>query len=278
MVLSKETNMVYLSELLKVEYPKECDCLTDILERQNIDYDFLLDTKSVWCRDYMPIQTATNRFVQFKYKPSYIDNNTLISDGAKVCKQLGIEPILSDIVLDGGNVTGWNGKVVITDRVFDENTQYSSRTKLVSQLEKELEAEVIVIPQIKSSQRGHVDSLLRFFDKDTLIGNNRFEEYSYWSRDLNNILQDYQLSYIDLPFFHFNDEDYWYNDLGSYINFLEIDNLIIMPIFETDQNRDKEAAEVLQKHYPDRAIETLNINDVAFDGGILNSVTWTIKR
>lgn len=278
MVLAQETNFVYLSEALWMDYPKECSQLTEVLERQNIDYGFLKNTKSIWCRDYMPVQLERNRFVLFQYQPSYLDGKRLLTKALKICEDIGITPRVSDIILDGGNITSWKDKSILTDRIFDENPHFSSRIKLINQLEKDLNSEIIIIPQIKSSQRGHVDSLLRFYDESTLIGNDRDEEYTYWSRDISNVLQDYQFNYIDIPSFHWKDENYWYNDIGSYINFLEVDNLIVVPQFEAKNNQDQSVIEELQFRYPNRAIEGVNLNKVALDGGVLNSATWTVLK
>ena len=52
---------VYMSELLKTKYPKECDRLIHILDNHHIKYGFLKGTKDIWCRDYMPIQTSEKR-------------------------------------------------------------------------------------------------------------------------------------------------------------------------------------------------------------------------
>lgn len=277
MVLAKDTNVVFLSKLFRSEYPQECTALTDIFDRQNIAYKFLPNTKSIWCKDYMPIQISKDKFVQFKYSPTYIESEKFLTNTSQVYSTLGIEPVLTDIVLDGGNLVYTADKVIITDRVFDENSSFSSKVKIINKVENFLEAEVIIIPQIKSSEKGLAEEHIRFYDDNTLIGNDREVEYPYWSNKMNTILKDYQLNYIDFPFYRITDNTYFHNIIGNYINFLEVDNLIILPQFEDKENKDLEALNEIQKLYPNRAIETIQLNKIAFEGGLVNGVTWAIQ-
>ena len=62
---------VYMSELLMTKYPDACNRLIGILEKHSVKYAFLKGTKDIWCRDYMPVQTESGKFIQFKYNPSY---------------------------------------------------------------------------------------------------------------------------------------------------------------------------------------------------------------
>lgn len=59
---------------------------------------------------------------------------------------------------------------------------------------------------------------------------------------------------------------------------LEIGNLIVMPVFGVPGNRDAEALAKLKAVFPNKTIETIDYNDVALTGGILNCTTWVIKQ
>jgi len=63
--------------------------------------------------------------------------------------------------------------------------------------------------------------------------------------------------------------------VGIYVNYLEVNNLIVLPVFGRDE--DKQAVDIIQNAFPDRIIETIDYNDVAFEGGLLNCTTWVIK-
>lgn len=280
MVTSKETNTVYFSEKLLSDerFTKTCKALTELLEKHLIKYDFLKATKDIWCRDYMPIQIEKGKFVQFRYEPSYLkDDFELQSDPKEVCKANNINPQFSTINLDGGNVVNWSDRAIITDRVFDENPEYLSKNKLIAEIEKLLEVEIIVIPQIKSDMTGHADGMVRFVDRNTLLGNNREQEYKYWKNGINKILKEKGIEYIDIPFLDHKEKYYPDHAIGCYVNYLEVENLIVIPIFETEKNKDQEVYDKFREIFPDRKIETINYNEIGFYGGLLNCTTWTIK-
>ena len=154
MVTGRETNTVGLSEkmFLDSRFRDTAFRLSEILKTHGVSIKKLKATKGIWCRDYMPIQVGNNEFTQFRYEPSYLqDELELQSDPTEVCQANGIKPKFSQINLDGGNVVNWNDKAILTDRLFDENPEYSNKTKLIDELENLLQAQVIIIPQIKSS-------------------------------------------------------------------------------------------------------------------------------
>jgi agmatine deiminase len=281
MIAGKETSKVYFSEKLRSDkqFTKTCTALTELLIKHSIKHDFLIATKDIWCRDYMPIQTEKDKFVQFRYEPVYLKNDLETqSDPKEVCKANNIKPQFSKICLDGGNVVNWSDRAIITDRVFDENPEYSNKTKLISEIEKLLEAEIIVIPQIKSDLTGHADGMVRFIDRNTVLGNDREQEYKYWKDGINKVLKEKGIDYIDIPFLDHKEKRYPYHAIGCYVNYLEVQNLIVLPIFETEINKDQEVYDKFRKIFPDREIETINYNEIGLHGGLLNCTTWTIKE
>lgn len=281
MITGKEQNTVYISSLLQT-VPRFSDSylrLTQILDRHQITHKNLKSTKDIWCRDYMPIQIDNDRFVQFRYEPSYLmDDLDHQSDPLIVCKENNLNPEFSNINLDGGNIVNWSDRAIISDRVFDENPTYSSKIHLVSEIEKYLEVEVIIIPQINNDYTGHADGLVRFIDRNTLVGNSREQEFVYWVKKMKKILHEHNLEYIDIPFLIWKDKKFPDSAIGCYVNFLEIGNLILLPIFDVPGNKDEEVFNLIKNVYQDRIIETININEIGLLGGLLNCTTWTIKE
>ncbi|WP_299703221.1 agmatine deiminase family protein [uncultured Pontibacter sp.] len=270
-----------MSDLLQsdIRFSESCNQLTALLDKYSIDYRFIKETKDIWCRDYMPIQTGDGQYVQFRYEPSYLkDDAVLQSDPKEVCEANGIKARFSNINLDGGNLVNWSDRAILTDRIFDENPEYSSKSKLISEIEELLEVEVIIIPQIKSDMTGHADGLIRFLDHNTLVGNDRNAEFTYWVKGIKPIIQSYGLDYIDIPFFEFKSKHYTDSAIGCYVNFLEVKDLIVVPIFEVFGNRDEEVVKLFKSIYPKRTIETINFNQIGLHGGLLNCTTWTIKE
>lgn len=271
--------IVYLSELLKTRHPQTCDELTRILEKHNVKYSFLKGTKDIWCRDYMPVQTESGKFVQFKYDPSYLKGKKEWEDSRtdvkEVCRLNGIDAQYSDINIDGGNVLICDGRAIISDRIFKENPNWN-RDELIKELCKLLECEIVIIPAENDDVIGHADGMVRFVNRNIILGNNLAAEYKYWREGMQKVIEQYGLKYIDVPFFVARDSKHPLSAIGIYVNYLEVNNLIVLPIFGRDE--DKQVIDIIKTAFPDRVVETINYNDVALEGGLLNCTTWVVRR
>ena len=276
----KGKQVVYMSELLREKFPRACKNLTEVLDKYGITYLFLKGTRDIWCRDYMPVQTASGKLVQFRYDPSYLKGDKEYEDSRsnarEVCRANGIEPIFSDINLDGGNVLICQNKAIISDRVFSENPGMDA-AKLKDELARLLEADIIIIPTVNGDYTGHADGMVRFVNTETILGNNRDDEYKYWREEINKVLSDNGLQYIDFPFFYsYKDKAHPEHAIGIYVNYLEVGDLIIMPKFGVPGNKDAEALAKMKEIFPNKIIESIDYNEVALEGGVLNCSTWTI--
>ena len=269
---------VYLSALLKTKYPDTCERLIQILEKHHIKYGFLEGTKDIWCRDYMPVQTKSGKLIQFKYEPSYLrkDNewDESRSDVKEICRLNNIDAEPSDINLDGGNVLICDDRAIISDRVFSENKDWN-REKLVEELGRLLECEIIIIPAENDDMTGHADGMVRFVNRNTILGNQLADEYKYWREGMQKVLEQYGLTYIDVPFFMPKDPKHPLSAVGVYVNYLEVNNLIVLPVFGRDE--DEQVISIIKDIFPDRIIETIDYNEVAKEGGLLNCTTWVMS-
>ena len=272
---NNEGQTVYMSGLLMDRYPETCQTLIEILEKHNTNYSFLKGTKDIWCRDYMPVRIESGKLIQFRYEPSYLKGKSEWEESRsvvrEVCRLNGISAQFSDINLDGGNVLICGGRAILSDRVFPENPTID-KNELVAKLSDLLECEIIIIPTIHGDLTGHADGMVRFVDRDTLLGNNLEAEYKYWREGMQKVLTEYKLSYIDVPFFE--DKAHPDSAIGVYVNYIEVNNLLVVPIFGKEQ--DKEVLTILHKAFPEKQIETLNYNDIALEGGLLNCTTWIV--
>ncbi len=278
----KRPNTVYISKLLKERYPKAASDLLAVLKKHNVMVKELVETKDIWCRDYMPVQNSEGELIQFTYNPSYLRGKQeweeSRSDVRKVCAANGINTVFSNINIDGGNVVLFGDKAILTDRIFEENPDFS-RDKLISSLETLLKTKVIIIPAIKTDVTGHADGMVRFVDNETILGNDLSIEYKYIREGVNKACSENSLRYLNVPFFTpKHDRKHKMSAIGIYVNFLEVDDLIVLPQFKVERNRDEEALKCFQKYYPDRIIETIDYNEVALEGGLLNCTTWTINE
>ncbi|MFD2514223.1 agmatine deiminase family protein [Pontibacter locisalis] len=280
MVIDKESNVVYFSDLIQTgnNYKNAFERVRPVLEKHQIDYRFLKETKDIWCRDYLPIQKGENNFVQFRYEPSYLKEELeLQSDPSLVLPANNIKARFSGINLDGGNVIRWSDKVIMTSRIFAENTG-ADKNELLRELKDLLEVDVLLIPDIREDMTGHADGHLRFVDNKTVLVNQLNNEYKYWREGFLKMIRQAGLNYVEMPWFTHKDKLHKNTAIGSYVNYLEIGNLIIFPIFDLPGNLDTRAVETIKAVFPDRIIETVNINEIASEGGLLNCVSWTIKE
>ena len=275
-------NKVYVSSILKEKFPHAAEELFSVLRKHKVAFKELINTRDIWCRDYMPVQNRMGELIQFTYNPSYLKGNKeweeSRSDVHDVCSANSITPIFSDINIDGGNVVLFGDKAILTDRIFQENPDYEKNI-LVSELEELLKAKVIIIPAFKTDVTGHADGMVRFVDKNTILGNDLNIEYKYIRDGINKACTNNGLRYINVPFFEPKyDKNHEMNAIGIYVNYLEVDNLIVLPKFNVDGNHDEEVESLFKMIFPDRFIETVDYNEVAIEGGLLNCTTWTIKE
>ena len=109
MIKGQQTNKVYFSsQLITRGYESTYKRILSVLEKHGIKNGLLQGSNDIWCRDYMPIQLEKERFVQFRYEPSYLKEYLeLQSDTRAVCNENRINPKFSKINLDSGNVVNW---------------------------------------------------------------------------------------------------------------------------------------------------------------------------
>lgn len=230
----------------------------------------------------MPVQTPSGKLIQFKYDPSYLralEYSDSRSDVRHVDKVNGINPIFSGINLDGCNVVMLGNKAIITDRVFSENPNWD-KEKLINELSTLLECEIIIIPAYKPEYdyTGHADGMIRFVDSNTVLVNNLDQDLKYMKVAIGKALEKANLKYINFPWFEHKIKGNNEHAIGIYLNYFEVGNLIVMPVFGVPGNRDTEALAKLKEVFPNKIIETIDYNDIALTGGILNCTTWIINK
>ena len=75
---------------------------------------------------------------------------------------------------------------------------------------------------------------------------------------------------------HMKDRKHPLSAQGVYVNFLEVNNLIVLPIFGRPE--DDEVIKIMKESFPDRVIETIDYDDVALEGGLVNCTTWVMRK
>lgn len=266
--------MLYFSSLLKTtpQYSLSAENLFSALSDSGEEVALFDGARDIWARDYMPVKTKSGQYISFRYEPSYLaDDPQLRTDfKADIAPHFTLPVTYSDINLDGGNVvfSPSRTKAIITDRVFPENPEYDKNT-LVSVLEKLLEAEIVIIPSLKSDMTGHADGVVRFVNENTVIGNASPYKNGY-EQKVKMSLKKHGISCLDFPYF----DSVGISAVGSYLNFLETDKHIFLPVFSDaqDETAVKRATEIF-----DKKIVAVNINSIAEEGGVLNCISWEMN-
>lgn len=261
--------MIYFSALLPVLYPTDAETLFTALAAHDVPYALLDGTRDVWVRDFMPVRTGSGKLVSFRYEPSYLKNDPdLRTDFRKdLAPQLGLPVTYSHVNLDGGNVvfSPSGERVLISDRIFSENPEYPPAA-LVRELSELLEAEVLIIPSLKSDMTGHADGMTRFLDDRTVLCNRPLSSCGF-EQKVKRSVRDYSLDAVDFPFVPTGR----ISAVGCYLNYLETEQAVFLPVFGIEQ--DAEAAASAQQIFS-KEIVPVNIREIAQQGGCLNCISW----
>lgn len=66
--------IIRLSNLLFSKYPNSANDLRNILNKHNISFEIIENTKDIWARDYMPFCLDDRTLVSYIYNPNYLKN------------------------------------------------------------------------------------------------------------------------------------------------------------------------------------------------------------
>ncbi len=260
---------IHFSALLREkEYLPFYNRLIKLFKDNNLICEFVKGTKDIWMRDFMPVKSADGKYIQFDYHPCYLkDSPELITDGSLIAKQLGIEVIQTDIKLDGGNFVCYNGKAIITSRIFKENPQYKKQN-LTDKITDLLKLNKIIIIEEEYDTYGHSDGMVRFVDDNTVLINEYPKKHFKYKKRLTDVLEQEDLKYIEIPSTYSIK-----NAVGLYINYLQFDNVILLPKFNIKD--DKRALEQFKNIFPKHKILQIDCTEITQDGGVLNCISWS---
>lgn len=276
MIPNSKTDHVYFSSILLDDerYSESFKRVLDCLDKYDVSWSLLEGTKDIWARDFMPVQLRVNEYVSFKYDPSYLKTKpSLRSNPKEICDTNNIDSSYSDLIVDGGNIVNWESDVIMTSRVFRENIR--NHAHVLRELELKLKARVHMVDDLMEDMTGHIDGHLRFIDEKTLLVNELKKEERRWVKSFHKMIKKGGFDYVEMPWFQTKERD---SAIGIYLNYLEVGRVIVFPVFEVEGNKDEEALGVIKKVFPERMIMPVNVNEIAKDGGLLNCVSWQIKK
>lgn len=288
MVTEQYKDAIYFSSLFAWHYPNVYKEISDILVYHHIEHGTLLHTKDYWCRDYMPIQWGFKSYIQFRYEPDYLkDKPQYKTNIIPVLKAMSrdMDITQSPLIVDGGNVvvceanSKWIGScmrgrkpiVIMTEKVFQENSHIDQSEVLAILKENFYGADIVFLPWDKYDICGHTDGIIHNIGDGKILVNLKVYPPEI-EREMRRRLSD-DFAVIDLKLSKY-DENSW-----AYINMLQTRDVIIIPGLGLPT--DGEALSQIKELHPsyDGRIYQINIAPIIKKwGGALNCLSWTVTK
>ena len=288
MVTEQYKDAIYFSSLFAWHYHNVYKEISDILVYHHIEHGTLLHTKDYWCRDYMPIQWGFKSYIQFRYEPDYLkDKPQYKTNIIPVLKAMSrdMDITQSPLIVDGGNVvvceanSKWIGScmrgrkpiVIMTEKVFQENSQIDQSEVLAILKENFYGADIVFLPWDKYDICGHTDGIIHNIGDGKILVNLKVYPPEI-EREMRRRLSD-DFAVIDLKLSKY-DENSW-----AYINMLQTRDVIIIPGLGLPT--DGEALSQIKELHPsyDGRIYQINIAPIIKKwGGALNCLSWTVTK
>ena len=239
------------------------------LEENGIAYGLLPNTKDVWARDYMPAY-SNGHYVSYVYNPDYLQNEKdkkYITDNIAEVFDLSNEDVTSTkLVIDGGNVIVCDDKVIMTDKIFDENSSLS-KEEVIAEIERAFSAKLVVIPWDKEEEFGHADGMVRYVSDNHVLINQYKDMAPEFRQKLIDALSPYFSEISELEYGKASSSQSW-----AHINYLQVDNYIFVP--QLGIMTDKLALEQISKVFPTSKVVPVEVKGIVKNGGALNCVSW----
>src|ERR1019366_8299611 len=95
---------------------------------------------------------------------------------------------------------------------------------------------IIFIPTHPLDYTGHADGMIRFIDDKTVLINDLSKEKREFQLNVHMALHNAGIKWIEVPYNPYKNIDY-IQAIGVYINYLEMKDLIILPIFGMKEDK-----------------------------------------
>ena len=221
MIKDIDSNKVYISNQLEKKYSDTFRRLTALLSEEGVEWDIIPNTNDIWARDYMPIQIGDNDFLLYRYEPDYLlddpKRKATITDASFVCNSMDIRCRVTDIKLDGGNATLCGEYVVMTDKVFVEK----KKKKCINPKDED------------SDVYGHSDGFVHWCGGNKVMMSNHRNTDPKEASEIRRIMESFGFEVTEMLFDVPHPEPLWN---WAYINYLQVGNLIVMPVFGIEED------------------------------------------
>lgn len=256
----------------------------------------------IWLRDIIGFNTGTNRIFKPIYNPDYCnyiytpDYLEKIDYQVKeiIDKSIKSEIVEIPLILDGGNFVS-NGEIAfVTNKVIKDNS--TSHDIIKNILSDYLGVKTIIIESNQNDKLSHSDGYLNFLDKKRICLSKYpkidflKEDISYLKR-LESIIEENSLDIItifDRPIdekvigggktLHDKSKDCLSSARGIYVNFLILNNVIIMPEYSIPSYKNTMDYNAINKRIlTDLGYDVISINcdSIGKLGGSIHCCSFT---
>ena len=320
-ITDDKTNKLYISSLidrmegnLDIEVRSKLkSCIIDFCP----NCELLFNTRDVWTRDYMPIQLTDDLYLGFTYKPDYlIDYQKCTTNwqlhNVHTQKQVirrehfEFDIVQMPIILDGGNVVKAvvNNKpcMIMCDKVLQENNVNETEFRdWWGRWWKDnfngTEMQLVLLPWEGKEVNpiGHADGIVRYIGNNKVLMTNYADYDQIYGSDYSKLyrkkLSEAGFDVIELSYLAKLDygKDKMFRLLCKhswcYINYLQVDNKILLPmlgydVLDNEAKQQVEQALNVEVKLIDVDMTSIveDMNDNQNSGGALNCLTWTIRK
>ena len=272
--VKRNDEIVFLSPWLEETFPDFFCRFTSLLDELLIEWHFLPETNDIWCRDFMPLVLDDNRLLLYRYYPDYLlkkeSDKYYITDGAKVCKELNLSCDKTDLIIDGGNMVTAGDYLIMTEKILFENPQMNA-SEVIEEMERLTNLKLLLLPWDRVEKYGHSDGIVRCVDNHKVLLTNYADFDKSFADELKKrLLEHFEVKVLEYNVPHLNSLSW------SYINYLEVGNVIIVPALGIPE--DRQALSQIKKVFPYKNVVQIRMEEVVKCGGALNCLTWTLER
>ena len=126
---------------------------------------------------------------------------------------------------------------------------------------------------------GHSDGVVRFVDENRVLMNDYSTVDPGYGEKVRGVLGKKGLEVETLPMFEEKGQrrrDGIESAVGIYINYLRVGDMVVLPGYNRPE--DQEAVEKAKQVMPSVRIFQVPCRSLAEDGGVLNCVSWTVRK
>ena len=253
----------------------------------------------IWLRDCIGINTSEG-IIKPYYHPQYcslhrysdyfehINKQSRIIIKECLQKKINYMPL----VIDGGNFSNNDKTVFLTNKILDDNKELS-KSEIINILKDFTSLQPEIIERCENDSIGHTDGFLNFISNNKVLLSN-YPSLSFLKEDIQFIyrvrkkLKEEKLEVIELydrpideivpcECYRKTKKACFYSARGNYINFLRLNNTIILPEYTLPTLRETKYYNNINKDSLTQLgfqVKTINCDLLSKEGGSLHCLSY----